>query len=207
MTVPEWQESKIAVNRHPAGRGLTSISWLLSIIFLTTPCNEYTHTGGQLELDHDIEGKVLTIIIHNQPSFMVVKRTNRSLSVPSHQAMPSVDVTYLHHHHPPHRHPDPQPESHVPSCPLAIYHLRRGKDILVEEQGIILVRIGDQPSHGPLDIRLGRNCFRILGIVGEHDDILRLVPESFYHSAGVLPPSGVAPGEQELNPTYRRETA
>jgi len=53
----------------------------------------------------------------------------------------------------------------------------------VEEQGIILVGSGYQPSHSPYDICFGRRSSGILGIISEHDDIFGLVTVSFCESA------------------------
>lgn len=72
-----------------------------------------------------------------------------------------------------------------PSSPLTLYQSTT-LDSLVEEQGIVLVSVCNQPSHRSYDIRLGGDRFRVLRIIGEHDDIFHSVSKSFYPFVSTL---------------------
>jgi len=80
MTVPEWHESKIAVNLHPAGSGLTSMSWLFTISnYPLHSLPESTHTTISKTREYKAIG--LTIIIDNQTIIMIINRTNRFIII------------------------------------------------------------------------------------------------------------------------------
>lgn len=77
MTVPEWHESKMAVNLHPAGRGFTSISWLpVSPSHTSLVSRAHTMISKEEKMR---EG--LTIIIHDQASIVIINRADRFIVV------------------------------------------------------------------------------------------------------------------------------
>lgn len=76
----------------------------------------------------------------------------------------------------------------------------------MEEQRIILLRVRNQPLHGPNDVISSRHGSRITGIVSEDDDILGLIPESFCSESYVLSVSSsilTYGGTDELEKTTR----
>lgn len=91
ITVPEWHESNIAVNRHPGGRGLTSMEWL-QVLSKVAESTRAVH----LHYRDEREGKrqiidilsrftvvfevSLTVVVNDQAGFFVVDRADRCTS-------------------------------------------------------------------------------------------------------------------------------
>lgn len=152
-------ESKIAVNRHPAGKCLT-------IIVCTSPISSIVHLP-HISTQTSKLAK-LTIIIHDMSSRLEIQWINNLIVTIIFVPVQILRLSTVSRAATPR-----QPPDHTTTRIKAgvLDTMQEREDTLVEEERIIRLGIGHKPLHGVDHIGSRRHLTGVPGVIREQDDI------------------------------------